>query len=227
MKNFNLYLFDLDDTLINTSESYLTSYQEVLKETQVKNKIKKIPLLEEINSFCRIFNSGNPQLVIENMIKFYDYPLTLNIAKLTINFWEKFWQKLKVFSGVKEYLQLLQNENKKFAIISNGKKSEQEKKMKNTQLENFFSKEFYFISENFHPLKKKPSPYMLDLAKKKFDEKKAIFYGNQDSDILAGKLANATTAILDISPINKLRTKLKPDYVFKNWQEIIKKYQNS
>ena len=167
MRKFNLYLFDLDDTLINTSESYLTSYQEVLKEYQAKNQQTKIPSLEGINSFCRVFNSGNPQLVLENIINFYGYPLTLNITKLTTNFWEKFWQKLKVFSGVKEYLQILQNENKKFAIVSNGKKSNQEQKIKITQLENFFSKEFCFISGKFFTFTKKTISLHVRIGKKK------------------------------------------------------------
>ena len=68
---------------------------------------------------------------------------------------------------------------------------------------------------------------MLELAKKNLDGKEVIFYGNQDSDIRAGKLANTATAILDIGAINKLRTKLKADYIFKNWQEIITKFKNS
>ena len=132
LKNFPLQLFDLDDTLINTCQSYLSAYSEVFKQNLSTKQ--KTPNFNQIFRFCRHFGSSNPKNIFSFMGKFYSLKYTTNLAEMEIFFWQLFWKNLKPFDYVLDYLEKIKG--KQCGIISNGDKETQLKKLATTGYRN-------------------------------------------------------------------------------------------
>jgi phosphoglycolate phosphatase-like HAD superfamily hydrolase len=224
IKDFELHLFDLDDTLIQTTNSYLFAYQRILRN--FSNSSKKLPSLEEIDVFCRIFGSGQPELVFAAIFDFYGWDCQWEKADIAKEFWREFWNKLEIFSDVFAYLDLLKNKQKKIAIVSNGKSEIQNQKIKQLGLGDFFSSKNIFISSDFQSSQAKPSPFMIHSAIKKNRSSHAntIFYGNSDSDILSGRLAKiAVVKIMLKLPVSK-KALLPANYCFTSWNPLVSEF---
>ena len=224
MKKFTLHLFDLDDTLINTSSSYLAAYKAVLELVSKEHTAVATISLEILATFCRLVGSSKPELVFTNIYKFYNWQFTWQPKQLANIFWREFWARLQIFPYAKEYLRLLTIAQKKIAIVSNGDVAKQQKKLTTVALQKQFSTKNCFVSANFAKEFAKPSPLMIEEAIKQNQvcKEQTIFYGNLDSDILAGKLAKVTTASLLIKPPILKNLVLNADYHFTSWQQVIK-----
>ena len=223
LKKFDLHLFDLDDTLLNTVDSYLFAYHTILQR-DLNISDNKILSLQEISVFCKYFGSGNPELVFTKIFDYYRFPYTLDKECLVDLFWQEFFHRLKVFSGALDYLVLLQKDGKKLAIVSNGDLQKQEQKLKKTGLQNFFSSENCFISSDYHKSKAKPAAFMLELAinYNSILPLQTVFYGNSNIDILAAGFAKVTAVVLNIKPPIAKDFTIKCDYQFDSWQELLK-----
>lgn len=220
MKNFALYLFDLDDSLIDTSNSYLTAYQK----TFTKIISKKIPF-SEIHSLCRLFGSGDPKKIFSTLLQLYYQKKTYSLIEIEKMFWDSFWEKIQLFPDVKNYLELLQKKKKKMAIVSNGNAAIQKKKIKKVGLDAFFSAERLYLSSTFGKKNEKPSPFMIKKAmeKERVSPSQTVFFGDADRDILAGKLAGITTVHIQKKIFIKRQVYFQADYSCHDWREAVKK----
>lgn len=223
MKNFTLHLFDLDDTLINTANSYLLAYHKLLQNIFVNTSISP-PSFQKIDIFCRFFGSGKPEVVLPNLFSYYHYKYKKDLKDLVAMFWEEFWSNLQVFPNAVEYLFLLQQYQKKLAIVSNGDFQKQKQKIQNADLQHFFTTDSLFISSDFEKFEAKPASFMLELAMKRnsVSPECTIFYGNSDSDILAGKLAKVSMAVLKIAPPINRNLVLQADYYCNDWKQVLR-----
>ncbi len=217
IKEFPLQLFDLDDTLINTCQSYLKAYSEVFKQNL--SKTQKIPNFNQIYRFCRHFGSSNPKKIFEFMGKFYALKFSAPLGQMSISFWRLFWENLELFPYVLDYLEKIKTNQ--CGIISNGDKETQLKKLEKTKLKKFFPSQNIHISSSFAREEKKPFPAMIlkMLQKTGFAAEKTIFYGNADLDILAGKLAGVYTVGIKMEKFFPEQTKnfLKADNTITTW----------
>jgi len=121
INNYELFIFDLDDTLINTEKYHYTAWLTVLKE-EIDESFNM-----DFNTFCSKFHSNK-----ENNIKTYLLD-ELNIInyeriiekknRLYLDIITKESEQIKMVEGVTDFLNKIINNNKKFVIVSNSLKS--------------------------------------------------------------------------------------------------------
>ena len=218
LKEFPLQLFDLDDTLINTCQSYLSAYSTVFQQNL--SNAQQIPNYNQIFRFCRHFGSSNPEKIFSFMGKFYTLKFSAALEEMSESFWQFFWKNLKPFPYVLEYLEKIKT--RQCGIISNGDKEKQIKKLVITGLKKYFCEENIYISSAFLQEEKKPSPKMIlkMLDNTGFSASDTIFYGNADLDILAAKLAGVFTILIKIKKFfpDQATNFLKADFKIHNWK---------
>ena len=224
IRSYKLHIFDLDDTLINTSQNYKMAQEKAIR--LVLKKWMREENSSQIHWLCRQFGSGQPELFFSAFVKLYvlksipDSKSTHNLAEeITIKLVEIYnriyWKNLIAFDGAISWLKTLSELGRVLYLASNGKYRQQIKKLNATNLMPFFQKNQVLVSSQFETHKKKPSPFMLEriLLLANMNKRDALFYGNIESDILAGKLAGISTAFHKIGP----DPQLKADFRFKSW----------
>ena len=220
LKEFPLQLFDLDDTLINTCQSYLSAYYTVFQQNI--STAQQIPNYNQIFRFCRHFGSSNPKKIFEFMGKFYVLKFSAPLEQMSISFWQFFWQNLKPFDYVLDYLEKIKT--KQCGIISNGHQETQLKKLEKTGLKKYFCAEKIYISSAFPQAEKKPSPKMIlkMLENTGFLAEETVFYGNADSDLLAGKLAGVFAVLIRMEKFFTDQSKnfIKANFDLTSWKNM-------
>ncbi len=198
-RTFELHIFDLDDTLINTRYSYTVAQERAVRAVfrQVKSEGLS-QILPDLKWLCRQFGSGKPdeyfKALITSRSSILD-PGPDSLQKLLEAYRHEFDSLLCCFESAKDYLQLLKSQGKTMALVSNGNPLTQVNKLKRVGLIGYFDEELVFVSGNYPPSQKKPSPHMIKEACRvsNISADKAVFYGNNTSDMLAGNLAGVAT----------------------------------
>ncbi len=225
---FDLHLFDLDDTLINTRPAYHAAQEKAVRNVfpgLSNNNITEN--LSTLKWFCQLFGSGNVEAYFRAFLEIHPDLFNISdniVASLLEEYHKEFQTQLRSFKGITDYLESLMAEKKVLALVSNGHHDSQTAKLKKAAIHSYFPEHLCFISGNFKPDQKKPSPYMIKSAcqKTKILPQKTIFYGNVESDMVAGKLAKvsvvhfggSTELPADLPPI------AQPDMSFLDWREL-------
>ncbi len=225
LPEFDLHIFDLDDTLINTRAAYYSAQEEAVRK--VLPELTGAPLLsalQDLKWLCRVFGSGNTESYFAAFIASQpnlNATDTSSAALLTTVYQDAFQLNLRPLDRVRHYLKTLQTSGKQLALVSNGTKASQLKKLHLTGFADFFPDKQCFISETYLPSQKKPSPHMIELACQSvdIDPGRSVFYGNSAEDILAGNLAGVTTVLIgkDNSVDDTLPEIGQPDFRLDNW----------
>jgi len=192
LPDFDLHIFDLDDTLINTRQAYFSAQEKALREVfPGLNGNSLSNSLQDLRWLCRIFGSGNTETYFSAFVSSRPDLQTENkhlVPLLTAVYQDAFQSNLKPLEGAMGYLHVLENCNKKLALVSNGITASQLFKLRLTEFDTFFPQKHCFISETYLPEQKKPAPHMVELACNSagIDSDRSVFYGNSGEDILAG-----------------------------------------
>ena len=121
IQNYDLFIFDLDDTLVATEKYHYRAWMNVLK--------RKIDINFSISFeyFCEKFHSKDPESIkkyLINQLNLENYEELINDKKNTyLNILEENKVYLKLIDGAEDFLKLIINNNKKFVIVSNSFKS--------------------------------------------------------------------------------------------------------
>ena len=187
--NYDLFIFDLDDTLIKTENYHYVAWLTVLKE--VKNDNFNI----DFNTFCSKFHSNK-----ENNIKTYLLD-ELNITnydkiiekknRLYLEIITKESEKIELLEGAFDFLNKIINNNKKFVIVSNSLKNNVD----------FFTSVFPILqksSKNYYRelfTNKKPNPECYLKVVDDFPNHKMIGFEDSITGIHAMTLVNSIDTI--------------------------------
>ena len=171
LKNFEIIIFDLDDTLISISKYDELVFKKIcdviikIKKKKVLDKLKTLRKLElktfkRINIFNKIFNNKNSKLAT----KIYNsyYPKSFKIKKSNVKILENLKTKKKILY-----------------LVTNGNKKRQMNKIKNLGILKYFKK-IYVMDGN--KKKFKPSTSSLSSLKKIIRSKKAVMIGDSKID---------------------------------------------
>ncbi len=224
-KEYKLHVFDLDDTLVNTRYSYTIAQERAVCDTFPHITPEKISaLMPDLRWICQQFGSGN---VTDYMSAFLNtrpdlFTFDSKLLQLIVDrYRQTFAGEFGCFNGALAYLQHLKKMGKTIALVSNGSVESQLKKLRSTGLHVYFTPSLCFISADYPPNLKKPSPHMLEQACQSADAlpKETIFYGNSVGDVLAGNLAGVTTVHFSGStPLpENLPEIARPDYSIESW----------
>ncbi|MCP4754016.1 MAG: HAD hydrolase-like protein [Proteobacteria bacterium] len=230
LRDFDLHIFDLDDTLINTRQAYFTAQESAVRKAFPRLSEKELSsCLPTMRWMCGVFGSGNVEQYMQAFLT--NHPELPTVPGKTLDtllntYRLEFWSKLNSLDGAPDFLRIISAERKRLSLVSNGRVESQRKKLDGTRLRTFFPDESCFISEQYLPEQKKPSPHMVDLACRKAETapENAVFYGNTNEDILAGNLAGTTTAFYRQTTVldRELPSLAIPDMTFSDWREMSK-----
>ncbi|MBF0350747.1 MAG: HAD family hydrolase [SAR324 cluster bacterium] len=221
--NFDSYIFDLDDTLINTTQAVQSGWEYALNKHSFRNDLsqeKKINLLKKLIKF---FGSSSDNeywhaFIFELSKTSIRYPNPIATA-LCETYRQGYWQELKVSSQILSFLQFLSLKKKPLILVTNGCLSFQIKKLQHTGLSTYFENSV-FCSSQYQPDHQKPSPHMLIQVKMKYCVQKSIFIGNANSDIIAGNLAGMDTVLISENTQEQDLKLMEPTYTL-CWNEIL------
>jgi len=152
VNDYDLFIFDLDDTLVKTEKYHYEAWLKTLRNNVDPN------FYFDYNTFCSIFHSNKEDniknylknvLIVENVENVIKEKVTIYL-----NLIHKNKDKIKLIDGVLELLINIINVNKKFVIVSNSTKSNVDFFCDLFPILNKCSKKYY--SEILHY--KKPSP---------------------------------------------------------------------
>ncbi len=223
----DLYIFDLDDTLINTREAYFSAQRIAVREVfpELVNP-SLADRLADLKWFCRIFGSGQPDNYFAAFVASLPTSSAANektVTSLVEIYHTAFQSNLRCLDGAQLFLQSLIDQKKKLALVSNGKTASQLNKLQVTGLEPFFAESTCFISETVPPTLKKPSPHLLKIACLAADiaPARTIFFGNSPEDILAGNLAGVLTVLIGEDTVfnQEIPDIVQPNFRLSRWGE--------
>ena len=226
LDDYDLFIFDLDDTLVKTEEYHHKIWLEIL---QTYNK--QITLSFEV--FCKNFHSNNTNSIknyIVDDLKLNNYEEIINKKNdLFLEFINKEKNNIKLIDGVEEIINYIQEKKKNFIIVTNSSKIILEFYLELFPILKKSSKNYY--REIFKNRKPNPDCYLK--VKEDFPNHKMICFEDSISGIHALQLSNDYNIknYIDIVFINN------PSYyhynyiienynikkVIKNYNDIIKK----
>ena len=221
--DYELYLFDLDDTLLNTRKALLTGWENALRHPKLEKKSKEeyIFLLKLLTKLFGTTADGEYwQAFVREILPEVKNPQPL-AQELIARHQQTYWQTLQPFPDVMTVLERLLEKQKKMAIVTNGVLDFQQEKLKHTRLDAYFANQV-FCSDQFAWRYQKPSPYMIQQAitNRQVTVKNTIFWGNADIDIMAGNLAGVTTVLIaEVTKPSDLHL-LTASYSIQNWSEL-------
>lgn len=223
---YELFIFDLDDTLINTTQA-IRHGKDVLLSNLSTQLNKTTEEVEDLLELCvKLFGSSNVQDVVQAVLLElgYDFDHSIRSAKrLEEKFYNVYWSTLRAFPNTLNMLERLRLREKKLAMATNGSWELQIKKINTTGLNRYFDQSNIQCSEKAGFFLKKPSPYMLNLIKRKYSipRSQIAFFGNAAVDILSAKLAGIT--VIAVNPIenpNQLSIH-QPDELIADWNSLL------
>ena len=117
---FDLFIFDLDDTLINTEKYHYKAWIKVLKE-ELDNNFEI-----DFNNYCLKFHSINKDSIynyLKNELKINDYQSCINKKNnYYLDIINKDKENIKMIEGSYNFINKIINNNKEFVIVSNTSK---------------------------------------------------------------------------------------------------------
>jgi len=207
--NYDLFIFDLDDTLVKTEKLHYVCWMKILQ-----NKLGKSFNID-YSYFCSKFHSNQKDSIknyLENELKLNNYMDLINQKNVIyLELLEQQKDNLSLIDGCEELLKNIIKNNKQFVIVSNSLKSNID----------FFSNLFPILklsSKNYYRemfTNKKPNPECYLKVLSDFPHIKNII-GFEDS----------ITGIQAMTSVPKIQTIFinTPDYYHYNY--IIDNYKN-
>ena len=123
LSQYPLHLFDIDDTLINTTHAYQSALLEILVQEfpQLLQLYAKKELFSTISLLKKTITSLYPSAIIQATLYNYGIKVENNtIKKLASLFKEYFLKLLQPYQNIILYLKKLLENNVELGIISNG-----------------------------------------------------------------------------------------------------------
>ena len=121
INNYDLFIFDLDDTLVNTEYYHYTIWLETLRSF-INNDF-----YFDFTFFCSKFHSNDLDGIknyITNDLKLNMFELIINTKnEKFLNFIKTESHNIKLIDGAENYINYLLNNNKKFIIVTNSSKN--------------------------------------------------------------------------------------------------------
>jgi len=211
---YNLIIFDLDGTLIDTRQDLTTAVNEMLDYYGLKLKS-----IDEVTSYVgdgirKLVErcTGNQKIDIEEALKIFNDSYSLHLCDNT-----------KPYPGVDELLEKLKNRKK--SILTNKPFRFTKTILDKLNLTHHFS--FVVGGDTLNVKKPEPEGIKYILNKMNMNNKSTVMVGDGINDILTAKQAGIPSIYVSYgySDITKLNG-LNPDYIANDPLEILKHINN-
>jgi pyrophosphatase PpaX len=211
MKNYKLYLFDVDGTLLDTTELIYQCFLYTLKAAGRNVPSREyivgnigLSLMAQLRIF---FNDLNEEQLNAIRLKHLNYQLSI------------YKEYLKVFPDVADTLKKLKDRGKKLAVVTSRAHDSLDLYLKETELFHYFNTLITPESTKNH--KPHPEPALKALELFKILPEEAIFIGDSRWDIECGHNAGVDTAFVGWSYIPVSSLPVKPTYIIHDMDELL------
>lgn len=211
MSNFNLYIFDLDGTLLDSKEDIAIAVNYGLEKVGLEQK----PAQEIVK-----FVGYGAKKLIEDLLPAYPQ----EIKDQVLEYFRQFYTanpviKSTLYESSVELLQSLKHKGRKTAVVTNKYESISIDILKHFGISDLVD----IVVGADTTAEKKPSPIPVLYAVTRLEQQpeRSIMIGDSETDILAGKNAGTYTCLVLHGYGNKeAALSLKPDIVIKNFKEL-------
>ncbi|VEU79575.1 HAD family hydrolase [Haploplasma axanthum] len=203
------FLFDLDGTLINSPEIIMEGYVEALRvhnPNHIITEDEKTEILgfTLIKAFERHAKNEEHYNSLVDTFKTYTNELSLKM--------------LNAYENAKSVIQYLRSKGYCVGIVTSKSFETVHENLSHVGLEDLFD---VIVTSNDTVLHKpNPEPLLYALEKLNKPAKNAIYIGDHENDIKAGKNAYMKTGLVGFTYRLKEAMNEKPDYVFNNLNNI-------
>ena len=236
LHNKNVIILDLGHTLTNPTKAFKIAdkkiYQYLLKRKIFKkswNSFRRI-LLRTVEEFSHAYQ-GIERHNWKNMWKLFFDRINFNadekwISNFAMKYERIFLSVNTLYPDVIKTLQELKNKNFKLALVSNDSIQRVKKTVKKYGLQNFF--DICLASESVGAEKASGKPFKIILKKLKEKPKNVITVGDElREDIFPSKKLGIVSVLILRNKINynhylkeKVKIKIKPDFIIKNLKQL-------
>lgn len=210
MKQYDIYLFDLDGTLTNTGPTWLSIFRDGLADFGITGHSDK-EIANHTHDWKEVVKLGVPEA---------DVPSFIEAAYARAN------ERLPLaplYDGADEMLRTLKNTGKKIGIFTTMDRPILEPVVERYKFDELFD----VIVAGTDVEHRKPHPAGIEFSLKKLGTgpENTVYLGDKDTDILCGKNAG-TDSILFYPADHKLmydhETLLasNPTFIIKHWREL-------
>ncbi|EEP60994.1 HAD family hydrolase [Sulfurihydrogenibium yellowstonense] len=204
MRHLELYIFDLDGTLLDSGKDIALAANYAFEKLNLKTFSE-----EEIISKV----GYGAKKLIEDLIP--EYPQ--EIKDKALEYFKEFYYSnpviySKLYDGAEETLKKLKELSKKVAVVTNKYEALSTEILKKLNVIDYI--DLVVGADTTSEKKPHPLPVFYTLEKLKSDKDKSIIIGDSETDVLTGKNAGIKTALVLQGYGNKdLALSLNPDYV--------------
>ncbi|MHB8859456.1 MAG: HAD-IA family hydrolase [Thermoleophilia bacterium] len=207
-KCFQGFIFDLDGTLVDTSELITRSFRHAARE--VLGEVKPDEVL--------IANVGQPLMRQMELLggdkaqELYDVYREYNHAVHD--------EYIAAYEGIDSLLEELKRRGARLAIVTSKSRETVDMAFRSIPIEPFFDAVVAADDTDEH----KPLPKPIQLAMRRLDltPEESVYIGDSPFDILAGQAAGTATAAVGWGMFAPVRLKeLEPDFYFEKPDEIL------
>lgn len=222
MKNYDWYLFDLDNTILDFSEVSKTAFRFLVSDFELESFKSTYAVYSKINKgYWQRYENGSITAEQLKRGRFEDFIKILNLNTdpeyLSKKYFKLILEHSKEVAGAQKALQHFKNKGK-LALITNGLSDVQHHRLSKHNLDTHF--EHLFISDEMQV--SKPSPLFFDKVHQQIGAPKKqnvlVLGDNPISDIKGGKDFGFDTFFYNYRK-NKNHN-VKSDYQVSDWEEL-------
>ncbi|MEZ0323449.1 MAG: HAD-IIIA family hydrolase [Hydrogenothermaceae bacterium] len=211
MSKFNLYLFDLDGTILDSKEDIAIA---------VNYGLKKVGLPErDSNEIVKYVGYGAKKL-IDDLLKEFDEEIKNEVL---IHFREFYTQnpviKSKIYPNVEDILKKLKDKGKNISVVTNKYEDISKRILEYFKIDRYI--DLVVGADTTSEKKPSPKPVFYILEKLNQTKENTILIGDSETDIQTSKNAGIYSCfVLHGYGNRELALKLNPDFVIKNFSEF-------
>ncbi|MCK4968364.1 MAG: HAD-IA family hydrolase [Candidatus Aenigmarchaeota archaeon] len=228
LKNIKLVLFDLDDTLCNTRETFRIAETKSFNYLKNKYPLLSFPLFNKFYLIARqkthselkgSASSHNRLLYFQKLFELLGLPIKPSILnEITNIYWNYIYNHIKLYPQAKSTLKLLKQNNLKVGLVTDSLLDIQIEKLRRLSITDYID----FIVSSEEAGKEKPHSAMFLLALKKGNCKtnETIMIGdNLERDIRGANKMKITTILKNTFRLKNTRP---ADYIINDLNELTK-----
>jgi putative hydrolase of the HAD superfamily len=229
-------IFDVDDTLYDQALSFKNTCKKIFQKPFTEEELENFYKVSRKHSDALFDKSVAGELSVKDMHirRITDACDELGIAISTqkaMDFQEAYveeQQKIVLFDEVVELLELLYQQKKQLAILTNGSEGHQAMKIKQLNLTRWIPEEHLFISESIGYSKPTREAFHILETKLQLDKTKTVYIGDSfDNDMVGAKQAGWHAIWMNHRNRKIPKDTVKPDHTVYNAKELLDIFKNS
>ncbi len=187
-----LVIFDLDDTLIDTHSALMFARETVMRHF---SHTPTAAALDRWQRAAQFFDSEDFALVLPLVIPGLR-PERIDADEVRRMYWDCEIENVEFKAGAEDLLRCLEARAIRMALVTNGPREKQERKVKRLGLESYFTGAIIYADGVALPRKPNPAPVQQALRLCGAEPAAAFYVGDRLSDVVAARLSSVSPVVV-------------------------------